>query len=267
MVGPWSAGSRRRLLQTVNAVPWDEYECPVVRVDLTYPEAVPPNAAVAKGHLRAWLKRYARHFQGVAGFRFGYYWKMEFQDRGAIHFHLALLAPPGVDIEAFRLWLSRAWFEVVGSGDEKHLRAGTTAHLARDANWASYFAGYAAKGSKEYQHRLPDGWEGAGRWWGYGGVVRPVWSDLEVTAAEASLAIRTLRRGRRAQVRASGRQVAPRRVKRRRVNRATGEVRRAGRTVTRRRSCRVRWLVGGAASFDLFERIVRALGVMTEARR
>ena len=31
----------------------------------------------------------------------------------------------------FRRWLERIWFEVVGSGDEKHLLAGTSADLIK----------------------------------------------------------------------------------------------------------------------------------------
>lgn len=85
---------------------------------------------------------------GRAWGRVGFVWKLEFQRRGAPHFHLLLLAPPelsdGVELVGerrrgkrivrswrggrlrdFRRWCSRAWFEVVGSEDPKHLDAGT----------------------------------------------------------------------------------------------------------------------------------------------
>ena len=60
-------------------------------------------------------------------------------------------------------WLANAWFEVVGSGDPDHLRAGTRVEAAKSV------AGVQAYCSKNYMGKtvtLPDGWDYVGRWWG-----------------------------------------------------------------------------------------------------
>jgi len=45
----------------------------------------------------------------------------------APHFHLLTYFQNGLDLGAFRHWLSQSWYEVVGSNDLKHLGAGTQA--------------------------------------------------------------------------------------------------------------------------------------------
>ena len=52
-------------------------------------------------------------------------WKREFQRRGAPHYHV--LAPVSLTIagEPVKEWISRTWYEVVASGNPKHLSAGT----------------------------------------------------------------------------------------------------------------------------------------------
>lgn len=140
-----------------------------------------PTARMFKRQLAAFLRRWDRavgEFQGC--------WKMETQRRGAPHLHLFARAPLTVESkvgrgrgarfvsEPFREWLSRTWWEVVGSGDPDHLAAGTNVDWGEGLRCsdprriAAYFAGYMADGSKEYQHRPPPGWEaeGTGRWWG-----------------------------------------------------------------------------------------------------
>lgn len=77
-------------------------------------------------------------------------------------------------------WPSHTWFEVVGSGDERHLRAGTrldyddSISAAIDPKRAAaYFAGYCQK-NKEAQHEPPEGWANengsVGRYWGQRGL-------------------------------------------------------------------------------------------------
>ena len=72
------------------------------------------------------MLRWARRWGG--GRRPPHIWKLEFQRRGAPHFHI-LIAQPSGDLRTFRAWLSEAWAEVVGHTDahqrELHRRAGT----------------------------------------------------------------------------------------------------------------------------------------------
>lgn len=74
---------------------------PRAMLTLTYPAHF-PDAKKAKGHLRAFLKRLFRRFP-----RIGILWRMEFQKRGAPHFHLLI---QGVFAHSFlRVVAQRAW--------------------------------------------------------------------------------------------------------------------------------------------------------------
>lgn len=130
---------------------------PVV-VGLTYPDVFTPDPARWKADLHALVIRMGRELDRLGGT-----WKLEFQERGAPHFHLLVWGleanRPGGRVgkgdvkhrprhtrKEFREWVSRVWFEVVGSGDEKHLRAGTNVERVRCPNGIqSYVAGYQSK--------------------------------------------------------------------------------------------------------------------------
>lgn len=89
-----------------------------VLATLTYPAAFPLDGSLVKSHwekLRRWLAG-----QGLGGL-----WMLEFQERGAPHFHLLLNGP----INKSRLALK--WYQIVGSGDEQHLQAGTRVEAVR----------------------------------------------------------------------------------------------------------------------------------------
>ncbi len=131
----FSKPSRRRLRLKMAilrraCLPW--------MVTLTYPREWDQDDRQWKRDLDVFLKRLKRQFPTVA-----LIWKLEFQERGAPHFHLFLWGLPLDQLwserirnnpanlhnprffDSFRAWLSCTWFEVVGSGDEKHFRAGT----------------------------------------------------------------------------------------------------------------------------------------------
>jgi hypothetical protein len=87
-------------------------------VVLTYPSSWKSSWQSWKRDLDAFSKRFRRLFK--EGF---FIWRLSFQKRGAPHFHLLVFNVSGGKVE--KDWLSRAWYEVVGSGDIKHLQAGT----------------------------------------------------------------------------------------------------------------------------------------------
>jgi hypothetical protein len=73
--------------------------------------------------------------------------------------------------------VSLTWWEVVGSKNNDHLRAGTQVVEADGATAGriiGYFAGYTAGRSKEEQHIAPSDWPGLGRFWGVSGISRVV---------------------------------------------------------------------------------------------
>jgi hypothetical protein len=167
-----SADSRRRLALLAGncSVSFRSF------VTLTYPAAFPCDGALVKRHLHAALAALRRKCPGVQ-----YIWFLEFQRRGAPHFHAfldaSLPSPLGpmarrsgrVRKEVFvhwpwQDWLSRRWFEIVGSGDPQHLAAGAAWERVEKEDGA---ARYVAKECyKTFQKFVPEGYQDVGRFWG-----------------------------------------------------------------------------------------------------
>lgn len=157
----YSPASRRRLMRALDSIDQAAAGLPAF-VTLTYPGEYPGEWRTWKRHLDTWLKRLRRKYPGAWGV-----WRMEPQRRGAPHYHLLVF---GCRLD--RQWVSASWFEVVGSGDERHLRAGTKVESVRAWNGVKrYTAKYLAKTAEE----LPPGWEGVGRWWAwFNQAARPI---------------------------------------------------------------------------------------------
>lgn len=160
----WSRRSRSRMtlrLAELDYTPLVEAGGLPAMVTLTYPgdwETVAPNGRAVKAHLRAFFERFKRAWGGYPVC----VWKLEFQRRGAPHYHLFMVPPTGDAgdcrkderlrkliefyrgerdrkprelVEAvgdgmpFRDWLSWAWADIVDhpNGVEwaKHVLAGT----------------------------------------------------------------------------------------------------------------------------------------------
>lgn len=121
-------------------------------VTLTYPAQFSQESSIQRAHFKSWLMRLRRKFSKASAI-----WKLEFQRRGAPHWHLLLINVPFLA----RQWLSKSWYQVVGSNDPRHLAAGTNVQRAESRRKAvSYVAKYIAK--------VPIGespaWQG--RFWG-----------------------------------------------------------------------------------------------------
>ncbi len=154
--------------------------------------------------------------------------------------------PATVGDEPVREWFARSWYEVVGSGDERHRKAGTGVDWSEglrmaDANRAAaYFTGYSAGKAtgKSYQDEAPEGWANdngsVGRWWGMIGM-ETVTAEARVTPEYVIEAKRLLRRLLASQKRTK-------KTTTRRVDRTTGQIR--YRTSNRR--YRLSSLKGGA---------------------
>lgn len=158
-----------------------------VFVTLTYPGEFSPDWRRWKRDLDAFLRRLERKRPES-----GVIWKLEPQTRGAPHFHLLVF---GASYSLLRWWAARAWFEVVGSGDERHLRAGTRVERLRSARGAR---AYAAKYLGKLPDALPSGvdWEAVGRWWGVRHPENIPWAECITVAldyAESWKVLRVLR--------------------------------------------------------------------------
>lgn len=151
----------------------DFHELPGIpeMLTLTYPADFPVDGRIVKRHLfmfrRAWFRRFGAQPIGV--------WKLEFQRRGAPHFHL-YVGRPVMPWREFLWWARMTWYRIVASGDEKHLDQGVrldrqfVSAVRSKGKIAGYFAKHNAKGTKSYQNRTPEGFESVGRWWGYWGM-------------------------------------------------------------------------------------------------
>ncbi|MEM9892796.1 MAG: hypothetical protein AAF962_18180 [Actinomycetota bacterium] len=203
VIWEFSRKSRQRLRQRVAEADWyAALQRPNVRIGmltLTYPGdwvRYAPDPERITAHRHALEKRLQRSL----GYLPPFFWVREFQGRGAPHFHLAGAWPARIEGVRLEKWLSRIWWDIVGSDCPDHLKAGTRIDWSRglrasDPNrLAAYFSSYTTgEGGKEYQHHPPeeiehhDGRKGAwcsengsaGRHWGYRGV--------ELTRAEVAI--------------------------------------------------------------------------------
>lgn len=153
----FSAASRRRLMRKIATV--DRSNKPLF-VTLTYPDNFPHDPEVYKRHFNLFTKRFHRAFPDA-----GFIWKLEFQDRGAAHFHILVW---GCLLGALRGFVPGAWAEVVGSDDRKHYLWHVGAlgngnkHCVQEVYSYRQVASYASK----YMSKAEVGVVGVGRWWG-----------------------------------------------------------------------------------------------------
>ncbi len=157
---------------------------------LTYPAAFPWDYREFKAHLAKFGKRFVYYFPNGA-----FHWKLEFQKRDAPHFHPIFWNVPvgtGKEMQRFRAWVAENWYEVVGSGDVRHLRAGTSVELMRSQMAIMrYCAGYLS----DTDQTRPG--QSVGRYWGVVGrekipYGKPV--EVELSDDEYQLILRTARR-------------------------------------------------------------------------
>lgn len=175
-VRTFSDDSRSRMMLAANRLPDGVH----LLVTLTYPAIFPEDIGVVRGHRRAFFMRLRRAYPAAVVL-----WKLEFQRRGAPHYHL-IVANSGASVGQMREWVRRAWYEVVASGDERHLRAGTQVDQLRSS--VAYLGGYLKKvgASKSYQDLAPVWAEGLRRW----GIVGVPWEVVAVGLADVVACLR-----------------------------------------------------------------------------
>lgn len=136
---------------------------------LTYPREFPCDGRQVKHNLNAFLVWFKRD-RGV----FSYLWFLEFQRRGAPHVHVLTSSqfPRGwQNAKSLRFRVSAQWYRIVGSGDSRHLGAGTRVARVRSHEGARR---YAVKYSmKMEQKRVPSAYRNVGRFWGASRDVKP----------------------------------------------------------------------------------------------
>lgn len=89
------------------------------------------------------------------------------------------------------VWLSWVWYEVVGSGDPRHLRAGTNCQQIKSSDGVMYYA------SKYISKLDTDAVGNAGRFWGLHNVSEIPWAEAVQVPLDAQQAVRVMRVARR----------------------------------------------------------------------
>jgi len=102
----FSAGSRTRMFDMFHKM---EYKTKPIFVTLTYMENW-YDAAQSKAHLRAFLERIRRAYPHASGI-----WRMEFQERGAPHFHIIFFKLGYIKKEK----VQAMWAEIIGEKGSK----------------------------------------------------------------------------------------------------------------------------------------------------
>lgn len=228
----WTPKSRANMIARYSSLDYSEMlgnDSKIsVMITLTYPNdwlTVAPTGKAAKAHLTSFRKRFERKY----GTQMKALWKMEFQRRGAVHFHIFCIAPETIPL--FRDWVAQTWADIVNHPDpqerERHLQAGTAVDEAASSSQeapkriAVYFAKHASPhfGKKEYQNSPPAEWienGNLGRFWGYWNL-KWEFEVLELSSEEALIVSRVIRKWHR-----SKREITKRKVFR--TDTKTGEI-------------------------------------------
>jgi len=135
-------------------------------VTLTYPCGYPSNGKHTKEHLRRFNQEVMREHSrsGPSGNysgkeRLSVFWFLEFQDRGAPHYHMFGTWFPSKE------WVSKTWYRIVDSEDIRHLHAGTRTEFLRTGRGGTI--SYASKYANKLKQKLPPkDFENVGRFWG-----------------------------------------------------------------------------------------------------
>lgn len=148
-------------------------------ITLTYPSDFPCDGRRVKRHLNAFREDYLQTYQSRG------LWWLEFQRRGAPHFHilceedLSSHGPLVTRKRRFKVnkgaveyqtnvecsdWLAWRWYEIVGSGDLNHKKAGTAWEVITAEEGAWVYA--AAHAGKRKQKIVPEGYTDVGGFWG-----------------------------------------------------------------------------------------------------
>lgn len=188
----FSKGSRRRILQKLAML--IRTVLPLF-VTLTYPADFPVDYTQWKKHLDTWCKRLHRRYPAA-----GLIWRLEPQKRGAPHYHMLIF---GVELTPeVRDWIAQSWFEVVASGDIKHLHHGSDCQAVRSPRGVRAYVGkYIAKVQAPVVSAPTEDsvdWSRVGRWWGVRYTENLPWSEVlgadGLTYREAAVFMRYLRR-------------------------------------------------------------------------
>jgi hypothetical protein len=151
----------------------------VTFVTLTYPRDFPKDAKVYKAHLREYRRRFEIRWGKIQAV-----WRLEFQRRGAPHYHIFYLDCPFIPV---REWCA-LWSDVIHTNSENHRKIGVDVKLVADRTAerliAFYVGKYVAKVNGENEHGNT---RKCGRWWGRWNIIEKDSIETEITDRQAEL--------------------------------------------------------------------------------
>lgn len=138
---------------------------------LTYPSVYPTDGKEVKYHLRRYCQELMRISKRLKRERTSIFWFIEFQSRGAPHFHILT-----TDFYSFRR-CAQLWYLIVGSNDLKHLKAGVRVEKIKKGKKGMIV--YARKyARKQEQKEVPENYQNVGRFYGVYGLKSTVSADI-----------------------------------------------------------------------------------------
>jgi hypothetical protein len=183
-VKAFSAQSRKRLFDLMHELRFER----VTFETLTYPLDFPTDPKIFKAHLKEYRRRYEKKYGKIQSV-----WRLEFQKRGAPHYHILRLDAPFIDVAD----LSALWANVTHSTSEIHKKIGVDIKLCTSGKEgklvASYLAKYVAKIDDRQNIDLE---KGVGRWWGKWNIKDEQPIEIECMASEGAEVVSELLRGR-----------------------------------------------------------------------
>jgi hypothetical protein len=182
----FSRASRRRLFRELHKLIFKT----VTFITLTYPSEFPVACKVYKANLKEYRRRFEIKWGAARAI-----WRLEFQKRGAPHFHIMYLDLPFIPVWEIA-WM---WKCVCHTWDMAHEVNGVDLKLITDAREGRLIAQYLSKYIAKVDERSgKHDREHTGRWWGRWNIVDERKMEFETTDWEAERIVTfvlSLRRG------------------------------------------------------------------------
>lgn len=176
-ISVFSAESRYRLFRLLHQLTFER----ITFCTLTYPDEFPVDKKIYKAHLKEYRRRFERLYGAVRGV-----WRLEFQKRGAPHYHIMYLDMPYVPVDA---WCN-LWSNVIGTDDENHRRIGVDVKLVTGGSEKGLIASYLGKYVGKVDDRpAAEVIERPGRWWGKWNIEEDLPVEVDLYDYEAAAVV------------------------------------------------------------------------------
>lgn len=172
-ISVFSAGSRYRLFRQMHQMKFET----VTFVTLTYPAEFPVESEIYKANLKEWRRRFEIKYGDIQAI-----WRLEFQKRGAPHFHIMYLDCPFIPVYD----LCYLWKSVTHTFDMAHEVNGVDLMLITDSTQQALIAHYLSKYIAKVDERKEKNYDDhTGRWWGRWNITEQSPLEIEITDREA----------------------------------------------------------------------------------